>query len=171
MSYRSRPCCRLRSIAGNHRGSHSSYQEQARRRPARERDDTASLWSIPPITYCATDMPAFSAASGSFQVKSSFTSLVMVFVTVRLLPFFSTVTLIRSSTLIVSTFGARSYTDQRYWSIHSAVRTHSSDVSNGLTFASGSASGTFMAGSSGLALASRSGNAVLNSPLARVVSE
>src|SRR6266513_2119475 len=80
-------------------------------------------------------MPAFLAASGSFHVKSSFTSLVIVFVTVRLLPFFSTVTLIRSSTLIVSTFGARSYTDQRYWSIHSSVRTHSSEASSGLTFA------------------------------------
>ena len=116
-------------------------------------------------------MPAFSAASGSFHVKSSFTNLVTVFVTVRLLPFFSTVTLIRSSTLIVSTFGARSYTDQRYWSIHSSVRTHSSEASSGLTFASGSASGTFVIGPARAALASDSGNAVLNSARARAVSE
>src|SRR5260370_39566868 len=68
----------------------------------------------PPITYWATDMPAFSAACGSFHVKSSFTTFVTVFVTVRLLPFFLTVVLICSSTLMVSTFGARSYTDQRY---------------------------------------------------------
>jgi hypothetical protein len=33
----------LGAIAGSHPGNHSSYQEQARRRPARERDDTASL--------------------------------------------------------------------------------------------------------------------------------
>src|SRR5262249_42534116 len=70
-----RPCCRLRSIAGSHRGSHLSSQEQARRRPARERGGLAlKAPSIPPITYWATDMPAFSAACGSFHVKSSFTS-------------------------------------------------------------------------------------------------
>src|SRR6266511_2527635 len=33
----------LGAIAGSHPGNHSSYQEQARRRPARERDDTVSL--------------------------------------------------------------------------------------------------------------------------------
>src|ERR1044072_7954385 len=67
-------------------------------------------------------MPAFSAASGSFHVKSSSTSFVTVFVTLRLLPFFLTVVLICSCTLMVSTFRARSYTDQRYWSMHSSVR-------------------------------------------------
>src|SRR5262245_41318734 len=86
---------------------------------------------MPPITYCATDMPAFSAASGSFHVTFSFTNFVTVFVTVRLLPFFLTVVLIFSSTLMVSTLGARSYTDQRYWSMHASLRTHSSEASRG----------------------------------------
>src|SRR5262249_61525171 len=92
--------------------------------------------SIPPITYSATDMPTFSAASGSFHVKSSFTNFVTVFVTVRLLPFFLTVVLISSCTLMVSTFGARWYTDQRYWSIHSSLATHSSHASTALPFTS-----------------------------------
>src|SRR5262245_3623205 len=116
-------------------------------------------------------MPAFSAASGSFHVKSSFTNLVTVFVTVRLLPSFSTFTLIRSSTLIVSTFDARSYTDQRYWSIHSSVRMHSSEASSGLTFASGSASGTLVTGSTTVALAPGSASAVLSSGPASAASE
>src|SRR5262249_52327793 len=106
------------------------------------------------VTYWVTDMPAFSAASGSFHVKSSFTSFVTVFVTVRLLPFFLTVVLICSSTLMVSTFGARPYTDQRYWSMHASLRTHSSEASSGLTLTSGSASGTFMTGSATAAAAS-----------------
>src|SRR5262249_31627687 len=106
---------------------------------------------MPPITYWATDMPAFSAASGSFHVKSSFTSFVTVLVTVRVLPFFLTVVLI---TLMVSTLGARSYTDQRYWSMHASLRTHASEASSGLTLTSGSASGTFMTGSVTAAAAS-----------------
>src|SRR5215831_1242719 len=68
---------------------------------------------MPPMTYSIIDMPIFCAACGSFHVKSSFTSLVTVFVTVRLLPLFLTVTLIRSFTLMVSTLRARSYTSQR----------------------------------------------------------
>src|SRR5258707_13672061 len=107
------------------------------------------------MTYWATDVPAFSAACGSFHVKSSFTSFVTVFVTVRLLPFFLTVVLICSCTLMVSTFGARSYTDQRYWSMHSSLRTHSSEASSGLTFTSGSATGTFFTGSNGTPAALR----------------
>src|SRR4029079_3969595 len=99
-------------------------------------------------------MPAFLAASGSFHVKSSTTNFVTVFLTVRLLPFFLTVVSICSCTLIVSTFRARSYTDQRYWSMHSSLRTHSSE-GGGLTFASGSAGGTFMAGSATAAAQSR----------------
>src|SRR5829696_6080560 len=62
-------------------------------------------------------MPAFSAAVGSFHVKSATTYFVMVFITVRVLPFFLTVVLIRSDTLLVSTFSVRSYTDQRYSSM------------------------------------------------------
>src|SRR5262245_5902287 len=116
-------------------------------------------------------MPAFPAACGSFQVKSSSTSLVTVFVTVRLLPFFLTVALIRSCTLIVSTFRVRSYTDHRYWSMQSSVRTHSSEASSGLTFTSGSTNGTFMTGSPRVALASGSARAVLNSGLASAASE
>src|SRR5499433_777597 len=117
---------------------------------------------MPPITYWATGILAFSAASGSFHVKSSFTSFVTVFATVRLLPFFLTVVLICSSTLMVSTFGARSYTDQRYWSMHASLRTHSSEASSGLTFISGSASGTFTTGSATAALVFGSASAVLN---------
>src|SRR5215471_15688563 len=126
---------------------------------------------MPPITYWATDMPAFSAASGSFHVKSSFTSFVTVLVTVRVLPFFLTVVLICSSTLMISTFGARSYTDQRYWSMHSSLRTHSSEASGGLTLTSGSASGTFMTGSATAALVFGSASAVLNFGSASAASE
>src|SRR5215469_14100262 len=61
-------------------------------------------------------MPAFCAAFGSFHPKSSVTYLVRVLTTVRVLPLFLTFTLIRSSTLRVSIFGVRSYSDQRYWS-------------------------------------------------------
>src|SRR5436190_19052807 len=100
-------------------------------------------------------MPAFSAASGSFHVKSSTTNFVMVFLTVRLLPFFLTVVSICSCTLMVSTFRVRSYTDQRYWSMHSSLRTHSSEASSGLTFATGLAGGSFMAGSATAAAQSR----------------
>src|SRR5260370_38254525 len=74
-------------------------------------------------------MPAFCAAFGSFHVKSSSTSLITVLVTVRVLPFFLTVTFVRSGTLMVSTFGARWYTDQRYWSMHISITKHSSRVS------------------------------------------
>src|SRR4029453_2311380 len=86
-------------------------------------------------------MLTFAAASGSFQVKSSFTSLVRVFVTVRFLPFFLIVTLKRSCTLMVSILRARSYSDQRYWSMQSCARRHSSVGSGavtlgGLTFGS-----------------------------------
>src|SRR5262245_56072657 len=115
-------------------------------------------------------MPAFSAACGSFHVKSSFTSLVVVFVTVRFLPFFLTVALIRSWTLIVSTFRARSYTDQRYWSMHSSLRAHSSEALSGLTFTSGSASGTFMTGSASAALASGSASAAFERASAAIAS-
>src|SRR5439155_5921429 len=94
-----------------------------------------------------------------------------LFVTVRLLPFFLTVVLICSCTLMVSTFRARSYTDQRYWSMHSSLRTHSSEASSGLTFTSGSASGTFMTGSATAALVFGSASAVLNSGPASAASE
>jgi hypothetical protein len=46
----------------------------------------------------------------------------MVLVTVRVLPFLLTVVLIRSVTLLVSTLGVRSYSDQRYSSMHALVR-------------------------------------------------
>src|SRR5262245_8143897 len=106
-----------------------------------------------------------------FHVKSSFTSFVTVFVTVRLLPFFLTVVLICSFTLMVSTFRARWYTDHRYWSMHSSLRTHSSEASSGLTFTSGSASGTFMTGSATEALVLGSASAVLNSVPTSATSE
>src|SRR3981081_3445601 len=69
-------------------------------------------------------MPARWAAAGSFQVKSDPTYFTTVRVTVRALPFFLTVTLIRSVTLTVSTLGVRWYSDQRYSSMQMSV-THS----------------------------------------------
>src|SRR6266516_902531 len=59
-------------------------------------------------------MLIFCAAFGSFHVKSSSTSLMIVLVTVRVLPFFLTFTLMRSGTLIVSSFGTLSYSDPRH---------------------------------------------------------
>src|SRR5919197_1319025 len=78
-------------------------------------------------------MPAFCAAIGSFHVKSPTTYFVMVLMTVRGLPFFLTVTLIRSRTLIVSTLGVRSYSDQRYSSMQISATRHSLGVSTGRT--------------------------------------
>src|SRR6266699_6059437 len=80
-----------------------------------------------------SDMPAFSAAFGSFHVKSSSTSFIIVLMTVRVLPFFLTVTFIGFGTLMVSTFGARWYTDQRYRSMQVSATRHSSGVSTELT--------------------------------------
>ena len=76
-------------------------------------------------------MPAFCAAIGSFHAKSATTYFVMVLVTVRVLPFFLTVVLIRSVTLFVSTLGVRSYSDQRYSSMQMSTTRHSSRVSTG----------------------------------------
>src|SRR5262245_44915944 len=80
-------------------------------------------------------MPALCAAIGSFHVKSASTYLVMVLMTVRGLPFFLTVTLIRSVTFMVSTFGARWYSDQRYSSMQISGTMHSSGVSTDLAAA------------------------------------
>src|SRR5262245_39475834 len=93
-------------------------------------------------------MPAFSAAFGSFHPKSSVTYFVRVLTTVCVLSFFLTFTLIRSSTLTVSTFGVRSYSDQRYWSMHSAG--HASSASELTT-------GAFCTGSVGLTAANDTG--------------
>src|SRR6516162_8834056 len=71
-------------------------------------------------------MPAFCAAFGSFHPKSSVTYFVRVLTTVRVLSFFLTFTLTRSSTLTVSTFGVRSYSDQRYWSMQTSGSGHAS---------------------------------------------
>src|SRR6516225_279219 len=63
-------------------------------------------------------MPAFCAAFRSFHPKSSVMYFVRDLTSVRVLSFlFLTFTLTRSSTLTVSTFGVRSYSDQRDWSI------------------------------------------------------
>src|SRR5918994_2561177 len=90
-------------------------------------------------------MPAFSAAVGSFHAKSWVTYLVSVLTTSRVLPCFLTVTLIRSVTLAVSTLGARSYNDQRYWSMHTSGSGQASRTSNelaaGLLSCIGSAGG------------------------------
>src|SRR6516165_11521990 len=64
----------------------------------------------------------------------------MVLVTVRVLPFFLTVVLIRSVTLFTSTLGVRSYSDQRYSSMQMSTTRHSSNVSTGRTAACGSSS-------------------------------
>src|SRR5262245_471415 len=77
-------------------------------------------------------MPALFAAVGSFHVKSASTYFVMVLTTVRVLPFLLTVTLIRSNTFWVSTFGVRWYSDQRYSSIQISGTRHSSGVSTDL---------------------------------------
>src|SRR5438876_10967912 len=79
-----------------------------------------------------SDILAFCAAVGSFHVKSSSTSFMMVLMTVRVLPFFLTVTFMRSGTLMVSTLGARWYTDQRYRSMQVSATRHSSGVSTEL---------------------------------------
>src|SRR5262249_3539121 len=76
-----------------------------------------------------TDMPAFCAAFGSFHPKSSVTYFVRVLTTVRVLPLLLTFSLIRSSTFTVSTFGVRSYSDQRYWSMQTFESAHPSTAS------------------------------------------
>src|SRR5215213_4537263 len=81
-------------------------------------------------------MSALSAAFGSFHVKSATTYFVMVFVTVRVLPFFLTVAVIRSDTLSVSTFSVRSYSDQRYSSMQVSAK-QSLGMSTGRTAAYG----------------------------------
>src|SRR5271163_3446137 len=88
---------------------------------------------MPPITYCINDMPAFSAAFGSFHVKSSSTSFVYSLMTARGLPFFLTITFLCSTTLTVSSLSVRWYTDQRYWSMQTSATGHSSRVSVELT--------------------------------------
>src|SRR5512132_2561505 len=74
-------------------------------------------------------MPAFCAAIGSFHAKSWVTYFVRVLTTVRVLPLILTFVLIRSSTLTVSTFGVRSYSDQRYWSTQTCGSGHASRAS------------------------------------------
>src|SRR6266498_5867908 len=78
-------------------------------------------------------MLALCAAIGSFHVKSPTTYFVMVTMTVRVLPFFLSVTLIRSGTFIVSTLGVSSYSDQRYSSMQISATRHSLGVSTGRT--------------------------------------
>src|SRR5882672_8262098 len=73
-------------------------------------------------------MLALAAAAGSFHVKSPRTKFVMVFVMVRVLPSFMTVSFFCSVTLFTSTLGARSYSDQRYSSMQASVTAHSSGV-------------------------------------------
>src|SRR6476660_1199744 len=99
-------------------------------------------------------MPAFCAAIVSFHPKSSVMYFVRVLTTVRVLPLFLTFTLIRSSTLTVSTFGVRSYSDQRYSSIQTSELRHASRASEptaGLA--------AFCTGSVGLTAPNRTGTA------------
>src|SRR6516164_6408830 len=107
-------------------------------------------------------MPAFCAAFGSFHPKSSVTYFVSVLTTVRVLPFF----LICSSTLMVSTFGVRSYSDQRYWSMQTSGSGHASRASElGLAaFCTGSvglAAANCTGGVAGCAIGGRSDKAAL----------
>src|SRR6516164_11424080 len=98
-------------------------------------------------------MPAFCAAFGSFHPKSSVMYFVRVLTTVRVLPFFLTLTLIRSSTLTVSIFGVRSYSDQRYWSMQtsgSGQASRASELTAGLP--------AFCTGSVGLVAANCTGD-------------
>src|SRR5262245_18276125 len=74
-------------------------------------------------------MPAFCAAIGSFHAKSCVTYFVRVLTTVRVLPLILTFSLTRSSTLTVSIFGVRSYSDQRYWSTQTSGSGHASRAS------------------------------------------
>src|SRR5262249_27080140 len=97
-------------------------------------------------------MPAFCAAFGSFQPKSWVMYFVRVLTTVRVLPLFLTFTLIRSSTLTVSTFGVRSYSDQRHSSMQPSGSGHASRASE-LTVGLA----TFCTGSVGLAAANSMG--------------
>src|SRR5262244_2453004 len=99
-------------------------------------------------------MPTFCAAIGSFHAKSWVTYFVRVLTTVRVLFLILTFTLIRSSTLMVSTFGVRSYSDQRYWSMQTSCPWHASRASE---FTAGLAA--FCTGSVGLTAASRAGTA------------
>src|SRR5262249_42101231 len=105
-------------------------------------------------------MPAFCAAIGSFHAKSWVMYFVRVLTTVRvlplplLLPLFLIFTLIRSGTLTVSTFGVRSYSDQRYWSMQTFGSRHASRASE---LAAGLAA--FCAGSVGLTATNSSGGA------------
>src|SRR3974377_617419 len=97
-------------------------------------------------------MPAFCAALGSFHPKSSVTYFVRVLSTVRVLPLFLTFTLIRSSTLTVSTFGVRSYSDQRYWSMQTSGSGHpsgASELTTGLAAVCAESVGLTVANSTG----------------------
>src|SRR5262249_27947258 len=75
-----------------------------------------------------------------------------VLTTVRVLPLFLTFPLICSSTLTVSTFGVRSYSDQRYWSMQTSGSGHASRASE---LRAGLAA--FCTGSVGLAAANSAG--------------
>src|SRR5580700_4466362 len=88
---------------------------------------------MPPITYSVRDMPAFSAALGSFHVKSSSTSVVNSLMIVRGLPPALIITFLRSTILTVSCLGARWYTDHKYWSTQTSRARHSSRVSADVT--------------------------------------
>src|SRR5262249_11045059 len=99
-------------------------------------------------------MPAFCAAIGSFHAKSWVMYFVRVLTMVRVLPLFLIFTLIRSATLTVSTFGVRSYSDQRYWSMQTFGSRHASRTSE---LAAGLAA--FCPGSVGLTATNSSGGA------------
>src|SRR6516165_5287705 len=123
-------------------------------------------------------MPAFCAAFGSFHPKSSVMYFVRVLTTVRVLPLFLTFTLTRSSTLMVSTFGVRSYSDQRYWSMQTSGSGHASrasEVTAGLVaFCTGSvgvtAAGT-TGGVAGCGIGGRSDKVALPLPVSATTTE
>src|SRR6516162_6899797 len=91
---------------------------------------------------------------------------VRVLTTVRTLPLFLILTLIRSSNLTVSTLGVRSYSDQRYWSMQPSV--HASrdwDLSAGLavscTGSVGLTAANNVGGAAGCGMEGRSDKAAL----------
>jgi hypothetical protein len=81
------------------------------------------------------------------MATSSVANLVTVFVTVRVCPFFLTVTLMGSCTFMVSTLRVRSYINQRYWVMQPSAMAHSSEASSDLASTSGSAGAIFIIGS------------------------
>src|SRR5262249_52261331 len=117
MSCPAQPCCRLRALAGNIAES-AGY---ARRKPGVVHRAKRALYSF---TLKSRSMPPITLPSEVLGnvLRQSFDNgprLVL----------FLTFTLIRSSTLTVSTFGVRSYSDRRHCSMQTSGSGHASRAS------------------------------------------